>query len=153
MRRPAAGYDDPDGFRRGRECGAREAQKRGRERQRAGREPLRTRKQRVLRARARGISCDREARGGASVHGERASGDRTGAYRDRRCGKATSIQPDGGREKVSGKGERVSFREFKGNKETVTRMREMLQRDRFPHAVILSGPAGSGKYTLAQMLA
>src|SRR5256885_5768506 len=29
----------------------------------------------------------------------------------------------------------------------------MLQRDRFPHAVIVSGPAGSGKYTLVQMLA
>jgi DNA polymerase-3 subunit delta' len=46
----------------------------------------------------------------------------------------------------------MSFSEFKGNKETVTRLREMLQRDRFPHAVILSGPAGSGKYTLVQML-
>ncbi len=32
-------------------------------------------------------------------------------------------------------------------------MREMLARDRFPHAVILSGPAGAGKYTLAQMMA
>jgi DNA polymerase III subunit delta' len=29
----------------------------------------------------------------------------------------------------------------------------MLARDRFPHAVILAGPEGSGKYTLAQMLA
>ena len=29
----------------------------------------------------------------------------------------------------------------------------MLARDRFPHAVILSGPSGAGKYTLAQMLA
>jgi DNA polymerase III subunit delta' len=46
----------------------------------------------------------------------------------------------------------VSFKDFQGNAETVTRLREMLQRDRFPHAVILSGPAGSGKYTLAQML-
>jgi len=47
----------------------------------------------------------------------------------------------------------VGFNDFKGNKETVTRLREMLQRDRFPHAIILSGPAGSGKYTLTQMLA
>ncbi len=29
----------------------------------------------------------------------------------------------------------------------------MLRRDRFPHAVIIAGPAGSGKYTLAQMIA
>lgn len=47
----------------------------------------------------------------------------------------------------------MGFSEFKGNNETVTRLRQMLQRDRFPHAVILSGPAGSGKYTLVQMLA
>ena len=32
-------------------------------------------------------------------------------------------------------------------------MREMLARDRFPHAVILAGPQGAGKYTLALMLA
>jgi DNA polymerase-3 subunit delta' len=29
----------------------------------------------------------------------------------------------------------------------------MLARDRFPHSVILAGPAGSGKYTLATMVA
>jgi DNA polymerase-3 subunit delta' len=45
------------------------------------------------------------------------------------------------------------FGEFHGNRETVTRIREMLARDRFPHAVILSGPEGAGKYTLAQMVA
>lgn len=32
-------------------------------------------------------------------------------------------------------------------------MREMLARDRFPHGVILAGRSGSGKYTLATMLA
>src|SRR3954468_3720515 len=47
----------------------------------------------------------------------------------------------------------MSFRDFQGNSETVTRLREMLTRDRFPHAVILSGPPGAGKYTLAQMIA
>src|SRR3954447_2843647 len=47
----------------------------------------------------------------------------------------------------------MSFKDFHGNSETGTRLREMLQRDRFPHAVILSGPPGSGKYTLVQMLA
>src|SRR5437762_13637427 len=32
-------------------------------------------------------------------------------------------------------------------------MREMLARDRFPHGVILAGRSGSGKYTLATMVA
>lgn len=35
----------------------------------------------------------------------------------------------------------------------VHRLRDMLARDRFPHAVILAGPQGAGKYTLALMLA
>lgn len=47
----------------------------------------------------------------------------------------------------------MPFSDFHGNPETVQRIREMLARDRFPHAVILSGPAGSGKYTLATMVA
>ena len=47
----------------------------------------------------------------------------------------------------------MSFTDFLGNLETVTRIREMLLRDRFPHAVIISGPEGAGKYTLAQMIA
>lgn len=47
----------------------------------------------------------------------------------------------------------MSFSDFHGNEQTVTRMRQMLAHERFPHAVILSGPNGSGKYTLAQMLA
>src|SRR6185369_3407362 len=45
------------------------------------------------------------------------------------------------------------FTDFHGNSDVVHRLREMLARDRFPQAVILSGPAGSGKYTLALMLA
>jgi DNA polymerase-3 subunit delta' len=47
----------------------------------------------------------------------------------------------------------MSFSDFHGNSEVVTHIREMLARDRFPHAVILAGPAGSGKYTLATMIA
>jgi DNA polymerase-3 subunit delta' len=47
----------------------------------------------------------------------------------------------------------MSFSDFRGNDETVHRLRDMLARNRFPHAVILSGAQGSGKYTLALMLA
>src|SRR6202051_4037331 len=47
----------------------------------------------------------------------------------------------------------MGFSDFHGNAETVHRLRDMLARKRFPHAVILSGARGSGKYTLALMLA
>jgi DNA polymerase III subunit delta' len=47
----------------------------------------------------------------------------------------------------------MGFSDFHGNAETVHRLREMLAHDRFPHAVILTGARGSGKYTLAQMVA
>jgi DNA polymerase-3 subunit delta' len=47
----------------------------------------------------------------------------------------------------------MSFSDFLGNPETVFHLREMLAKQRFPHAVILSGARGSGKYTLALMLA
>ena len=47
----------------------------------------------------------------------------------------------------------MGFADFHGNQEIVRRIREMLGRDRFPHAVIISGPEGAGKYTLAQMCA
>ena len=47
----------------------------------------------------------------------------------------------------------MPFSDFQGNAETVRRLREMLARDRFPHAVILAGPQGAGKYTLALMMA
>jgi DNA polymerase III subunit delta' len=46
----------------------------------------------------------------------------------------------------------MPFSDFHGNVETVTRVREMLGRDRFPHAVIIAGPRGAGKYTLALMV-
>src|SRR5215831_5452048 len=47
----------------------------------------------------------------------------------------------------------MPFSDFYGNTEAVRRLREMLAHDRFPQAVILAGPGGSGKYTLTLMLA
>jgi len=47
----------------------------------------------------------------------------------------------------------MPFSDFVGNPEVVARLREMIARDHFPHAVILAGARGSGKYTLALMLA
>ena len=47
----------------------------------------------------------------------------------------------------------MPFSDFHGNAEIVNRLREMLARQHFPHAVILSGGQGAGKYTLAIMLA
>ena len=47
----------------------------------------------------------------------------------------------------------MPFSDFHGNAETVHRLRDMLARERFPHAVVLAGGQGSGKYTLALMLA
>ena len=45
------------------------------------------------------------------------------------------------------------FSDFHGNSEIVHRLRDMLARDHFPHAVVLAGGRGCGKYTLALMLA
>ncbi len=47
----------------------------------------------------------------------------------------------------------MPFSDFHGNADVVQTLREMLAREHFPHAVILSGPQGSGKFTLAQMVA
>jgi DNA polymerase III subunit delta' len=47
----------------------------------------------------------------------------------------------------------VSFKEFLGNTTTVTRLRETVRSGHFPQAMILAGPKGAGKYTLALMLA
>jgi DNA polymerase-3 subunit delta' len=47
----------------------------------------------------------------------------------------------------------VPFSDFHGNTETIHRLRDMLARQHFPHAMILAGARGSGKYTLALMLA
>ena len=45
------------------------------------------------------------------------------------------------------------FSDFHGNSDVVHRLREMIPRDHLPHAVVLAGGEGSGKYTLALMLA
>jgi DNA polymerase-3 subunit delta' len=47
----------------------------------------------------------------------------------------------------------MPFSDFYGNAETVTRLREMLGQGRLPHAIILAGARGAGKYKLAQMTA
>ncbi|HEX5234856.1 MAG TPA: DNA polymerase III subunit [Silvibacterium sp.] len=47
----------------------------------------------------------------------------------------------------------MSFREFLGNETAVRHLREAIAADRFPHALILAGPRGAGKYTLAVKLA
>jgi DNA polymerase-3 subunit delta' len=47
----------------------------------------------------------------------------------------------------------MGFEQFRGNAPTVRRLREMIARDHLPHAIILTGPRGAGKFTLAQMVA
>src|SRR5581483_6099028 len=47
----------------------------------------------------------------------------------------------------------MPFSDFHGNSDVVTRLREMVKRGRLPHAIILAGPRGAGKYKLAQMMA
>ena len=47
----------------------------------------------------------------------------------------------------------MPFSDFHGNADVLRTLREMLAREHFPHAVILSGPQGAGKFTLAQMVA
>ena len=47
----------------------------------------------------------------------------------------------------------MSFNDFIGNEPAVRDLRQMLANGRFPHAVILAGAEGAGKFTLAQMLA
>src|ERR1700730_1830968 len=47
----------------------------------------------------------------------------------------------------------MPFSDFHGNSDVVHHIREMVARERLPHAVILAGPAGSGKYTLGSMVA
>ena len=47
----------------------------------------------------------------------------------------------------------MSFQDFIGNEAAVTNLRRMVANQRLPHAVILAGAEGSGKYTLTQMMA
>jgi DNA polymerase-3 subunit delta' len=47
----------------------------------------------------------------------------------------------------------VGFRDFLGNSVAVARLRESIRSGHFPQALILAGPKGAGKYTLALMLA
>jgi DNA polymerase III subunit delta' len=47
----------------------------------------------------------------------------------------------------------VGFSQFLGNGTTVRRLREAIAAGRVPPALILAGPRGAGKYTLAIMLA
>ena len=47
----------------------------------------------------------------------------------------------------------MGFQDFLGNSATATRLRESVRAERFPHSLILAGPRGAGKYTLALMLA
>ncbi len=47
----------------------------------------------------------------------------------------------------------MSFKDFLGNEPTLRHLREALAAGRLPNALILAGPRGAGKYTLAIMLA
>jgi DNA polymerase-3 subunit delta' len=47
----------------------------------------------------------------------------------------------------------VGFQDFLGNSATVTHLRESIAAERFPQSLVLAGPRGAGKYTLALMLA
>jgi DNA polymerase-3 subunit delta' len=47
----------------------------------------------------------------------------------------------------------VTFNEFLGNSTAVEQLRSAIAAGRLPHSLLLSGPAGAGKYTLALMLA
>lgn len=47
----------------------------------------------------------------------------------------------------------MGFDRFLGNRHIVTVLQQMLRRGRLPHALLFTGPAGIGKFTLAVMLA
>lgn len=47
----------------------------------------------------------------------------------------------------------MRFADIPGHEEVKARLREMVDTDRIPHALLLEGPAGSGKFALARALA
>ena len=47
----------------------------------------------------------------------------------------------------------MNFRAFLGNPETVRQLQESVAASRLPHAILLTGPRGAGKYSLALALA
>lgn len=47
----------------------------------------------------------------------------------------------------------MGFGDFHGNEVTLRRLRECVRSGHFPQALIIAGPKGAGKYTLALMLA
>jgi DNA polymerase-3 subunit delta' len=47
----------------------------------------------------------------------------------------------------------TGFHQFLGNEAAVESLRAAISAGRLPHSLVLSGPAGAGKYTLALMLA
>ncbi len=59
----------------------------------------------------------------------------------------------GQRKRHLGYSQHVGFQDFIGNATAVGHLRESIRVDRFPHSMILAGPKGAGKYTLAVMLA
>lgn len=47
----------------------------------------------------------------------------------------------------------MRFADIPGHEEVKARLREMVDSDRLPHAILLEGPAGSGKFALARAFA
>ena len=47
----------------------------------------------------------------------------------------------------------MGFSDFVGNPQAVAAVRRMLASGRLPHSLILAGPPGVGKHTLASMIA
>jgi len=57
-----------------------------------------------------------------------------------------------GEEVTQSAGFPATFNDFTGNSSAVEQLRTAIAHGRFPHSLILAGPGGAGKYTLALML-